>query len=158
MKYKSRIVTRKAVDGNGDPVLGKDGKRRKYAEKVVVYWSRAFYERQRHENRSLLEFVEELRKNPNGFRVTKANYRSLRKFLKKKVVNTETGEELDGTKLRAMIDDDKLDPWRRKRQPTPAFSHGKFHKQRNSMEGYSSWGCKRLHSAHGPSGPPFFHL
>ena len=30
------------------------------------------------------------------------------------------------------------DPWRRKRQPTPAFSHGKFHKQRNSMEGYST--------------------
>ena len=112
LKYKSRIVMRKAVDGNGDPVLGKDGKQRKYAEKVVVYWSRAFYERQRHENKSFLEFVEELRKNPNGFRVTKANYRSLRKFLKKKVVNTETGEELDGTKLRAMVDDEKLDAFK----------------------------------------------
>ena len=112
LKYKSRIVTRKAVDGNGDPVLDKNGKQRKYAEKVVVYWSRAFYERQRHENESFLEFVEELRKNPNGFRVTKANYRSLRKFLKKKVVNTETGEELDGTKLRAMIDDEKLDAFK----------------------------------------------
>ena len=82
LKYKSRTVVRKAVDGNGDPVLGKDGKQREYTEKVVVYWSRAFYERQRHENRSFLEFVEELRKNPNGFRVTKASYRSLRKFLK----------------------------------------------------------------------------
>ena len=112
LKYKSRTVTRKAVDGNGDPVLGEDGKQREYTEKVVVYWSRAFYERQRHENRSFLEFVEELRKNPNGFRVTKASYRSLRKFLKKKVVNTETGEELDGTKLRAMIDDDKLDAFK----------------------------------------------
>ena len=112
LKYKSRTVTRKAVDGNGDPVLGEDGKQREYTEKVVVYWSRAFYERQRHENRSFLEFVEELRKNPNGFRVTKASYRSLRKFLKKKVVNTETGEELDGAKLRAMIDDEKLDAFR----------------------------------------------
>ena len=112
MKYKSRIVTRKAVDGNGDPVLDKSGKQRKYAEKVVVYWSRSFYERQRHENKSFLDFVEELRKNPNGFRVTRANYRSLRKFLKKKVVNTETGEELDGTKLRAMIDDEKLDAFK----------------------------------------------
>ena len=112
LKYKSRTVTRKAVDGNGDPVLGEDGKQREYTEKVVVYWSRAFYERQRHENRSFLEFVEELRKNPNGFRVTKANYRSLRKFLKKKVVNAETGEELDGTKLRAMIDDEKLDAFK----------------------------------------------
>jgi len=112
LKYKSRTVVRKAVDGNGDPVLGKDGKQREYTEKVVVYWSRAFYERQRHENKSFLEFVEELRKNPNGFRVTKASYRSLRKFLKKKVVNAETGEELDGTKLRAMIDDEKLDAFK----------------------------------------------
>ena len=44
--------------------------------------------------------------------MTRANYRSLRKFLKKQVVNTETGEELDGTKLRAMIDDDKLDAFK----------------------------------------------
>ena len=44
--------------------------------------------------------------------MTKANYRSLRKFLKKKVVNTETGEELDGMKLRAMIDDEKLDAFK----------------------------------------------
>ena len=112
LKYKSRTVTRKAVDGNGNPVIDDKGEQRKYEEKVVVYWSRSFYERQRHENKSFLDFVEELRKNPNGFRVTKANYRSLRKFLKKKVVNTETGEELDGTKLRAMVDDEKLDAFK----------------------------------------------
>ena len=112
LKYKSRTVTRKAVDGNGNSVLDGNGEQRKYEEKVVVYWSRSFYERQRHENKSFLDFVEELKKNLNGFRVTKANYRSLRKFLKKKVVNTETGEELDGTKLRAMIDDEKLDAFK----------------------------------------------
>jgi hypothetical protein len=112
LRIKSRTVTRKAVDGNGNPVLDENGEQREYEEKVVVYWSRAFYERQRHENESFLEFVEELRRDPNGFRVTKANYRSLRKFLKKKVVNTETGEELDGTKLRAMIDDEKLDAFK----------------------------------------------
>ena len=37
--------------------------------------------------------------------------RSLRNFLKK-VVNTETGEELDGAKLWAMIDDEKLDAFK----------------------------------------------
>ncbi len=112
LRIKSRTVTRKAVDGNGNPVLGENGEQREYEEKVVVYWSRAFYERQRHENESFLGFVEELRRDPNGFRVTKASYRSLRKFLKKKVVNTETGEELDGAKLRAMIDDEKLDAFK----------------------------------------------
>lgn len=96
LKYKSRTVTRKAVDGNGNSVLDGNGEQRKYEENVVVYWSRSFYERQRHENKSFLDFVEELKKNPNGFRVTKANYRSLRKFLKKKVVNTETGESWTG--------------------------------------------------------------
>ena len=34
-------------------------------------------------------------------------------------------------------------PWRRKWQPTPVFLPGKSHGQR-SLEGYSSWGCKRV--------------
>ena len=34
-------------------------------------------------------------------------------------------------------------PWRRKWQPTPVFSPGKFHGQR-SLVGYSLWGCKEL--------------
>ena len=64
LKYKSRTVTRKAVDGNGNPVLDGKGEQRKYEEKVVVYWSRSFYERQRHENKSFLDFVEELQEPP----------------------------------------------------------------------------------------------
>ena len=36
------------------------------------------------------------------------------------------------------------DPLEEKKQPTPAFLPGKFREQRNSMEGYSSWGCKRV--------------
>ena len=34
-------------------------------------------------------------------------------------------------------------PWRRKGQPTPAFSPGKSHGQ-GSLVGYSSWDCKRV--------------
>ena len=34
-------------------------------------------------------------------------------------------------------------PWRRKWQPTPVFLSEKSHRQR-SMEGYSSWDCKRV--------------
>ena len=36
-----------------------------------------------------------------------------------------------------------LGRWRRKRQPTPVFLHGKSHGQR-SLAGHSSWGCKEL--------------
>ena len=49
-----------------------------------------------------------LRANPAGFRVTAAQSRSLKRFLKKDVVNSKNGEVIDGTKLVAMIDDDKL--------------------------------------------------
>ena len=44
--------------------------------------------------------------------MTEAESRSLRKFLKKDVVNAKTGEVLDGMKLRAMIDDEKLDAFK----------------------------------------------
>ena len=99
-RYKSRIVTRRCVDENG--------KKREFKEKVVVYWSRAFYEREKRENQSFLDFVERLRANPNGFRVTAAQSRSLRRFLKTDVLDKRTGEVLDGSRLVAMIDEAKL--------------------------------------------------
>ena len=77
-------------------------------EKVVVYWSRRFYERELHENASFLSFVEKLKANPGGFRITAAQSQSLRRFLRKDVLDRTTGNVLDGTKLAAMIDDEKL--------------------------------------------------
>lgn len=55
-RYKSHIVTR--------TVTAEDGSKRKIREKVLVYWSRSFYERERHENKSFLEFIEKLKANP----------------------------------------------------------------------------------------------
>ena len=99
-RHKSRVVERTVYD--------EDGKKRRITEKVVVYWSKAFYDRDVFEHGKFLGFVERLRANPAGFRVTAAQSRSLRRFLKKDVVNSRNGEVLDGTKLIAMIDDDKL--------------------------------------------------
>ena len=99
-KYKSRIVKRTVTD--------EDGTKKQIQEKVVVYWSRAFYAREYHENQSFLAFIEKLKANPNGFRVTAAQSRSLRKFLRKELLNQKTGEILDGSKLLTMIDDEKL--------------------------------------------------
>ena len=99
-RCKSRIVTRKVRD--------EGGRERTIQEKVVVYWSRAFYERERRENESFLSFVERLRANPAGFRVTAAQSKSLRRFVKGDVLDRKTGKILDGTKLVAMIDDEKL--------------------------------------------------
>ena len=84
------------------------GRKRRIKEKVVVYWSKSFYDRDVSEHRKFLDFIERLRANPAGFRVTAAQSRSLKRFLKKDVVNSKNGEVIDGTKLVAMIDDDKL--------------------------------------------------
>lgn len=99
-KYKSRIVTRTVTD--------EDGTKRKLREKVLVYWSRAFYAREYHQNQSFIELIQKLKSNPNGFRVTAAQSRSIKKFLKKDMLNKETGEILDGRKLLTMIDEEKL--------------------------------------------------
>jgi len=99
-RCKSRIVER--------TVVLPDKKKRKFKEKVVAYWSRSFYEREQHENASFLAFVEKLKANPGGFRITAAQSQSLRRFLKKDVLDRKTGNVLDGTKLAAMIDDKKL--------------------------------------------------
>ena len=99
-RFKSRTVVRTVTD--------EKGKRRRMTEKVVVYWSRAFYDRDVFEHRKFLDFIERLRANPAGFRVSAAQSRSLKRFLKKDVVNSRNGEVLDGTKLVAMIDDGKL--------------------------------------------------
>ena len=99
-KFKSRVIARKVKD--------EDGNMRSIQQKVVVYRSRAFYERERHENLSFMEFIEKLKANPSGFRVSAAQSRSLKRFLRKDVLNKATGEVLDGKKLLAMIDDEKL--------------------------------------------------
>ena len=99
-RCKSRIVNR--------TVALPDGKKRIFKEKVVVYWSKAFYERELHENASFLSFVEKLKATPGGFRITAAQSQSLRRFLKTDVLDRKTGNVLDGTKLAAMIDDEKL--------------------------------------------------
>ena len=99
-KYKSHIITRTVSDESGNT--------RKIWEKVVVYWSRAFYAREKHENQSFLDFIEKLKANPAGFRVSAAQSRCLRKFMKKDVVDKETGEIIDSRKLLSMIDEDKL--------------------------------------------------
>ena len=107
-RCKSRVVERTVKIAEKD----KDGKdvtvTRKFKEKVVVYWSRSFYERELRENASFLAFVEKLKANPGGFRITAAQSQSLRRFLRKDVLDRKTGNVLDGTKLAAMIDDEKL--------------------------------------------------
>ena len=99
-KYKSRIVSRKTTDENEVA--------RTISEKEVVYWSENYSKRQLKENKSFLEFLEKLIQSPANFRATAIQAKSLRKFFKKELLNEKTGEILDSTKLKAMIDIEKV--------------------------------------------------
>ena len=108
-RRKSRIVQREVTLVRKDKNGRETRERRKFKEKEVVYWSEAFYRREMHEHKSFLDFVERLRANPAGFRVSAAQSKNLKKFLKDEYLNKKTNEVVDGRKLVAMIDDGKLD-------------------------------------------------
>jgi len=107
-RRKSRTVQREVTLVKKDKDGRETRERRKFTEKEVVYWSEAFYRREMHEHKSFLDFVERLRANPAGFRVSAAQSKSLKKFLKDEYLNKKTNEVVDGRKLVAMIDEDKL--------------------------------------------------
>lgn len=99
-KYKSRIIHKKVKDEYGIE--------HEITEKEVVYWSKKFEERQKHENKSFLEFIEKLKTSPENFRISKSQSKDLKKFLKKDVENIDTGKVIDSTKLKAMLDEEKI--------------------------------------------------
>ena len=99
-RHKSRIVKRVVKDD--------DGKKHEIREKVVVYWSKAFYEREKNENASFMEFLQKLRENPGCYRISSSHSKGLRRFLKKEYVNKVTGEKVDSSDLVPMIDEAKL--------------------------------------------------
>lgn len=100
-KYKSKITTRIVKNAEGE-YLGK------LTEKVVVYWSRSYYEKQKYENKSFYEFIEKLKEKPTNFKMTSNYNKLIKKFLKPNVTNVKTGEVIKTTDLLAMIDDDKV--------------------------------------------------
>ena len=103
-KYKSRIMTRKVKDENGEFFV--------FKEKVLVYWSRSFYERGMAENKSFLEFLKKLKENPANFRITAAQSKTMKKFMKKDVIHKETGEVLESSKLLPLVDWEKVNEWK----------------------------------------------
>ena len=104
-KYKSRNFKRKVkIDSQNTQEI---------VEKVVVYWSKQFAEKQEAENRSFLEFIEKLNNNPDNFRISKTQSNKMKKYLKSEYENTDTGEIIDASKLKTMIDMNKIEKFKR---------------------------------------------
>ena len=104
-RYKSRIMRRKIIDENGN--------KREITEKIIVYWSKAFADRGIKENKSFLEFLDKFMESPTSFPINATQAKSLRKFLDKKLLNKKTGEIINSTELKALIDKDKIDSYKR---------------------------------------------
>ena len=104
-KYKSRIKKRTVKDEKGRP--------RTIEEQVVVYWSRKYQERCEYENKRFLDFLEKLEQNPENFRVTALEAKSLRRFFKPEYVHQTTGEVFDASMLKPLIDFEKVRDFRK---------------------------------------------
>ena len=103
-KYKSRVIQRMVADDKG--------KKRKISEKVVVYWTRKIYDRDIHENARFLETLDKILKSPKSFRVTSMQAKLFKPFMKDDVVNEKTGEVVDSSALRVMIDEEKVNAYK----------------------------------------------
>lgn len=101
-KIKSRTIKYKVSDPSNPK------KKREIVEKQVVYWSRKFYEREKAEKKSFLDFIEKVRQSPANFKITAVQAKSLKKYLKKDVLNMETGELINGSKINTLLDEDKI--------------------------------------------------
>ena len=105
LKYKSRNFKRKVkIDSQNTLEI---------VEKVVVYWSKQFAEKQEAENRSFLEFIEKLNNNPNNFRISKTQSNKMKKYLKSEYENIDTGEIIEASKLKTMIDMEKIEKFKK---------------------------------------------
>ena len=100
-RYKSREYTRTVKD--------EDGKMQTLKEKVVVYWSKKFHDREYFQHKTFLEFIEKLRQSPSSFRITATQSKSVRKYFRKEFVNKKTGEIVDSKQLLGMLDEEKLE-------------------------------------------------
>lgn len=99
-KYKSKVFTR--------IIERKDLPTKRYNEKVIIYWSRKFYERQMYENRRFIDFVNRLKENPKSFKISKQELTPFKKFFKDEMLNIKTEDIIKSKDLRHIIDEEKI--------------------------------------------------
>jgi hypothetical protein len=78
------------------------------SEKMVSYWSKKFYNREYEEQKSFYDTLRQIIESLELFPSNRLNNNKIKKYLKKQVLNDETGEIIDSDKLTAFIDIDKV--------------------------------------------------
>ena len=77
-----------------------------------MYWSKNFQDRSERENRNFLQFLEKLEKDPESFRITSLQAKSLRRFMKRDFINKKTGETINSAEIKPLIDFAKVKEFR----------------------------------------------
>jgi transposase len=95
-KVKSKIRTR--------TIKAEDGSSLEIKEKLVCFWSKRYYERERHENEKFIEYLDSVISNPDKL---KDKQSKIAKFLKKMDIDKATGEVVK-TATALSIDMDKI--------------------------------------------------
>ena len=95
-KVKNKIREREIVDEAGNKI--------KIKEKVISYWSLNHYRRELKENAKFVEYLESVIRFPDKL---KDNEKKLKKYLKTKQVDKESGEVVD-TKAILSLDMEKI--------------------------------------------------
>lgn len=103
-KYKSRIneitLTYKNDDGTKSKKIIK--------EKEIIYWSKKHYEKELHQNKKFIEYLESCKENPDKL---KDKQRKSQEYIKVLDVDKETGEVIKTDKLIVFLDE-KLEKYK----------------------------------------------
>lgn len=104
-RYKSKIVKEKVKDD--------DGTEHELQEKVIVYWSKKYCEKERADHKKLVEFLHSMEDDTGGVPIECVQKAYVKKNFKKAVaVTTEdgklTGKTISKSRLREIIDTEKL--------------------------------------------------
>lgn len=99
-KIKTKTYTKTYTLENGNEL--------KSSEKIVSYWSKKFYTKEYEEQKSFYDTLKQIIENPESFPSNRLNNSKIKKYLKKQVLNDETGEIIDSENLKAIIDIDKV--------------------------------------------------
>ena len=99
-KYKSRVVSKVVKD--------EFNQKRTIVEKVVVYWSKAFADRQKQQQKKFIDLLNKFLDKPENFRLSTTQYNSLKPFFKKELEVKRTGKVYNYNELKSIIDTDKI--------------------------------------------------
>lgn len=97
-KYKSRINNVELIYKNNDGTKSK----KIVKEKEIIYWSKKYYEKELHQNKKFIEYLESCKENPDKL---KDKQRKSQKFIEVLDIDKKTGEVIKTKKVVVFLEE-----------------------------------------------------